>query len=80
MLRYLKNHPATFDPDTVHILCGALDDAWQIVEANKTTFKLDGLDDEAARTKLARHIVEMAKKGERNRLRLIEGALTQLML
>jgi hypothetical protein len=79
MLRYLKDHPAVFDPDTVDLLCGALDDAWQIVEANKATFKLDG-QAEGARTALAKHIVEMAKNGERNRLRLIEGALTQLLL
>jgi hypothetical protein len=61
MLRYLKDHPAVFNP------------------ANKATFKLDG-QAEGARTALAKHIVEMAKNGERNRLRLIEGALTQLML
>jgi len=79
MLRYLKNHPAVFDPPTVQLLCAALDDAWELVEANKATFKLDG-QAEGARDKLAQHIVEMAKKGERSRLRLIEGALAQLML
>jgi hypothetical protein len=79
MLRYLKNHPAVFDSATVSLLCGALDDAWQIVEANKATFKVDDRAEEA-RTALAKHIVEMAKKGERNRLRLVEGALTQIML
>jgi len=79
MLRYLKDHPAVFDPDTIRLLSGALDDAWQFVEANKATFKVDGHAEEA-RTALAKHIVEMAKNGERNRLRLIEGALTQLML
>ena len=79
MLRYLKDHPAVFDPETVRLLSGALDDAWQVVEANKATFKVDGHAEEA-RTGLAKHIVEMAKNGERNRLGLIEGALTQLML
>jgi hypothetical protein len=80
MLRYLKNHPATFDPDTVHLLCDALDDAWRIVEANLSTFKVDGEAAEGVRIALAKHIVDMAKKGERDRFRLTEGALTQLML
>jgi len=47
MLRYLKHQPTVFDPDTVHLLSGALDDAWQIVEANKATFKLDGQAEDA---------------------------------
>jgi hypothetical protein len=80
MLRYLKNHPATFDPDTVRLLCDALDDAWRIVEANLSTFKVDGEAEEGVRAALAKHIVEMAKKGEGDRFRLTEGALTQLML
>jgi len=80
MLRYLEYHPATFDPDTVHLLCDALDDAWRLVQTNESTFKIDGQTDEDVRTSLAKHIVEMAKKGERDRFRLTDGALTQLML
>ncbi|MFL6933752.1 MAG: hypothetical protein ACJ8F2_03870 [Xanthobacteraceae bacterium] len=53
MLRYLKDHPAVFDPDTIQLLSGALDDAWQLVEANKATFKVDG-HAEDARTALAK--------------------------
>jgi len=79
MLRYLKDDRAVFDPDTVSLLCGALDDAWQVVEANKATFKVDG-HAERARTALAKHIVEMAKNGERDRERLMRGALIQLKL
>jgi hypothetical protein len=77
MLRYLKD-PAAFDPETISILSGALD-AWQAVEANKTAFRMDG-HPEAARNALAKHNVDMAKQGERDRQRLIEGALARLKL
>jgi hypothetical protein len=79
VLRNLKDDPVVFDSDTVHLLGGALYDAWQVVEANKATFNVDG-QAEDARTALAKHIVEMAKNGERDRERLMEGALTQLKL
>jgi hypothetical protein len=79
MLRYLEEHPAAFDPETVRILSTALDDAWQAVQANKAAFKVDG-HPEGARDALAKHIVDMAKQGERDPQRLIEGALTRLKL
>jgi hypothetical protein len=79
MLRYLKDHPQAFDPDTINFLTNVLEDAWQVVEANKTTFKVDG-DASGARQALAKHIVDLAKQGERDRQVLIEGALTQLKL
>jgi len=79
MLRYLKDNPAAFDSDTISILSGALDDAWQVVEANKPAFKVDGNADGARQT-LAKHIVDMAKQGERDRQRLIEDALARLKL
>jgi hypothetical protein len=79
MIRYLRENPAAFDPDTIHILSGALDDAWQVVEANKAAFKVDGNPD-GARQALAKQIVDMAKQGERDRQRLIEGALARFKL
>jgi hypothetical protein len=79
MKQYLHDHPEAFDPDTVHILSGALDDAWQVVESNKPAFKMDG-SPEGARQALAKHIVDIAKEGERDPQRLIEGALTRLKL
>jgi hypothetical protein len=77
MLKYLHDHPAhaAFDPDTINILSGALDDAWQRVQVSGARF--DGQAD-VARTILAKHIVEMAIQGERDRQRLIEGALLRL--
>jgi hypothetical protein len=77
--QYLMDHPGAFDPETISILSGALDDAWQMVEANKAAFKING-HPEGARNALATHIVDMAKQGERDRQRLMEGALAALKL
>jgi hypothetical protein len=79
MRQYLTDHPGAFDPETISILSGVLDDAWQVVEANKTAFRMDG-HPEAARNALAKHIVDIAKQGERNRQRLIDGTLARLKL
>jgi hypothetical protein len=73
----------TLAPDRVRtrarsILSGALDDAWQVVEANRTAFRMDGHPEEGARNALAKHIVDMAQQGERDRQRLMEGALAAL--
>jgi len=64
-----------FDPETLDILGGALDEAWQRV-------KHDHLNGSAyaARTVLAQHIFAMAKKGERDPQLLINGALMRLTL
>jgi hypothetical protein len=79
MLRYLKDHPAAFDPDTIRVLSDALDDAWRQVEADKHNYKVDG-HAEAARNALAKSIVDMAKRGERDPQRLILGSLARLRL
>ena len=65
-----------FNPDTLHVLAGALDDAWLRVDAGAY---LNGSAD-AARTVLAKHIIAMATQGERNRQRLTDGALRRLAL
>ena len=79
MIRYLATQPRGFDPDVIQILSSALDDAWEIVLADKIGFKLDG-NPEAVRDVLAKHIVDLALRGERDRKRLIDGALTRLRL
>jgi hypothetical protein len=66
----------TFNPETLHILGSALDDAWQRLEVR---VHLNGSGD-AIRTILAKHIIAMAEEGERDRQRLIEGALARLKL
>ena len=77
MIRYLSQNPEAFDPETIDIMIRALDDAWERVQAGGT--RLDGQAG-AARTVLAKHIVDMVKQGERDRQRLIEGALLRLKL
>jgi hypothetical protein len=79
MLRYLKDHPAAFDPETVTILSDALDEAWRRVEDDKTAYKVDGHAMEA-REMLAKSIVDMAQRGERDPQRLVLGALARLRL
>jgi hypothetical protein len=57
-----------------------LDEAFASVKAsNDAVFKIDG-HSEAARVALAKHIVDMAGQGERDRQRLVHGALTRLKL
>ena len=77
MIPYLKYHPTAFDPETISLLSGALNDAWRQVDADKAAYKVDG-HAEGAREMLARHIVDMAKQGERNPDHLIRGALFRL--
>jgi hypothetical protein len=79
MIRYLKANPVpAFDPDTVQIMCGALDIAWQAVEI-EAALKVDG-NAARAREVLAKQIVDSAKLGERNPQRLVNGALARFKL
>jgi hypothetical protein len=77
MLRYLSKESHAFDPEMVQILVEALDDAWQRVQASGAAF--DDRDG-TARKALAKCIVEIAQEGERNRERLVEGALLRFKL
>ena len=75
---------AAFDPDTVHILIGAFDDAWASLLNSGAPFAAENhsethkLSEDAARDILAKHIIEAAKKGERDQHKLSEDALLQL--
>ena len=77
MIRYLSENPEYFDPETIDVMIRALDEAWERFQASGV--RLDGLAG-AARTALAKQIVDMARQGERDRERLIEGALIRLKL
>jgi hypothetical protein len=79
MIRHIRNEPAAFSPDLIRILIGALDEAWESANAEQLSIPLE--DHEiAVRDLLARHIIDMAKKGERDRARLVENALYRLKL
>jgi len=64
-----------FDPETTRVLGEALHDAWQRVKRNHLNGRAY-----AARSVLAQHIYAMAKHGERDPKRLIDGALMRLTL
>ena len=72
----VNEEPKAFNPETLHILGSALDDAWLRLEFGA---RLNGSAD-AARTVLAKHMIAMAQQGERDRQRLTEGALARLKL
>jgi len=78
MIRHIRNEPAVFSPDTIRLLSGALDEAWESANVDQV-FPIE--DHEiAVRDLLARHIIDLAKKGERDRARLVESALYRLRL
>jgi hypothetical protein len=65
-----------FNPEIIRIMGGALDNAWLRLRAGAS---LNGSAD-AARTVLAKHIIDMTKQGERDPQRLTQGALARLTL
>ena len=67
---HLNEQTGAFEPETLHILGGAMDEAWRRVKLTH----LNGSAN-AARAVLAEHIFAMARQGERDPQRLIEGAL-----
>src|ERR1700724_3368864 len=75
-MTHVSEQSTTFNPETLHILGSALDDAWHRLEVR---VHLNG-SGEATRRILAKHIIALAEQGERDRQRLIEGALTRLKL
>ena len=72
MLVYLSKYPEAFDPETITILADAMDTAWATLRESGPRF--DGRDVDT-RDAIAKYIVDLAKQGERNRQRLIDGAL-----
>jgi hypothetical protein len=64
-----------FDSETLHILGDAIDEAWRRTKLNHLNESAN-----AARSVLASHILAMARQGERDPRRLIDGALMRLTL
>ena len=64
-----------FESETLHILGNAMHQARRLVKFNQLNGSASG-----ARTILASHIFAMARTGERNPQRLIDGALMRLTL
>ena len=70
---------AAFDPDTVALLASAFDTAWNTVKKSGSPIAADG---QAASTRelLAKRIIEMGHKGERDGRRLVDDALAHLAI
>ena len=66
---------AEFGPETLQVLGEAMDEAWRRVEISYVNGNAAG-----ARAVLAEHILALAKQGERDPKRLVEGALNRLSL
>lgn len=62
--------PAYFDPETISLLKTALDDAWASLPPQQQARML--------KTTLAERILKSAARGERDRGRLLDAALTDL--
>jgi hypothetical protein len=75
MSRYVKDPADAWDSKTTNMLKGALDEAERRAAADGTKADKYG---EPVRDALAKHIVSMAKRGERDEKRLVEGALERL--
>lgn len=60
-----------FDPEALDVLASAFDGAWSSLVC---AGQLNG-DAEPVRSELAKHVIQLARQGERDRQRLIHGAL-----
>lgn len=67
----------SFDPEAVEILSGAFDDAWESLKASGSSFARPAYE-RGAREILAKRIIEMAQRGERDRSKLAASALDYL--
>ncbi len=74
---YLKEHSGAFDPDEVRTLVAAFEKAWVSVQASGAVFDTEAKA-ESVRAILAKHIITVAKQGERDQGRLRDGALLAL--
>jgi hypothetical protein len=78
MHQLLRKHEivgdAVFDPEAIAILSAAFYDAWKLIQESGATFASPAHAEEA-RVTIAKYIIEAAKLGERDQLRLRDDAL-----
>jgi hypothetical protein len=65
---------ASFDPEAVEILSAAFDDAWERIKQSGSNLARPAYE-RGAREVLAKYIIDMAKRGERDRKQLSESAV-----
>jgi hypothetical protein len=68
---------AAFDSETTQLLGAAFEDAWEDVKSSGSALA-EGAEAALTRELLAKRIIELAKRGERNPDRLVENALDHL--
>ena len=66
-----------FDPDAISILADAFDDAWRTLMSSGAPFAEERYR-ETARLIIAKHIIELARLGERDKSKLAQSALLEL--
>ena len=66
-----------FDPETVHLLAAAFENAWKSLTARGDRFA-DPLRADHSREVLAKRIIELAQRGERDPIHLRDDALAYL--
>jgi hypothetical protein len=66
-----------FDSEAIGLLVGAFDDAWDSLMSSGAPFAQDRYRPRA-REILAKHIIEMARLGERDKRKLTQSALLEL--
>jgi hypothetical protein len=67
----------SFDPEITDILASAFDIAWQRIKTSGSPLAADEAA-AATRESLAKNIISIAQAGERDKNRLVEGALSRL--
>ncbi len=66
-----------FDPEATKVLTAAFDTAWQMLKTSGNVLAAD-YRSVSTRELLAKRIIEMARQGERDPIRLVDDALTYL--
>ena len=69
---------SAFDPETINVVSTAFDTAWQVVSKSGSPLAADP-QAASARDLLAKRIIEMAQRGERDPHRLVDDALVHLV-
>ena len=72
-----SNAQSAFDPEAIQTLASALEDAWRTVQKSGSRFARPAYA-RAIREVLAKRIIEMAQRGEKNKQKLAADALNFL--
>jgi hypothetical protein len=74
MLQLLARASAVFDPETIAVLSSAFENAWRRIEASGNCFARPAYAN-ATREVVAKYIIDIAQRGERDPGKLSDGAV-----